>query len=407
MVETLLIRLERDRPAVREWLLLNDQGQPGQAPQAGVPGSDVLTEARRVIVLVPGTDIYLDQARVPGRNRQRLLRAIPYALEEKLAADVERLHFALATPQDDNIHPVAVVGRSRMDAWQAMLRELGVVAEQWIPEQLALPLFDQAWSVLVDGDFAVVRTGPYSGFVIECDTLPAMLELMREPAAEAESEPESRQVQLYGSTVIDLQDFEVEMVDPDVPTLEILARGWQQGPVINLLQEAYSRKAEWSRLLRPWIATAALLLVALLLGGVSTGVDYYHLSRQQQQLTADIDALYRKAFPDARRVVNPRAQMEQKLKQLERTAGGGGPEFLKLIGEAASVIRAAKGVEVQGASYRVGRLDLELEAESLQILDQLKQNLDASGHMTAEIQSATTKGGKKVTSRMRIVGAGL
>jgi general secretion pathway protein L len=401
MVDTLLIRLEKERPAVREWLLLSDQATSGQMPQAGVPGSDVLAEARRVVVLVPGTDVYLDEARVPGRNRQRLLRAIPYALEEKLATDVEQLHFALGAPQDDNAHPVAAVERSRMDEWQNLLREQGVVADQWIPEQLALPLVEGQWSVLVDGDRALVRTGPYSGFVIEVDTLPVLLELMREP----ETAPEL--VQLYGATVMDLQDLDVEMVDADAQPLEILARGWQQGPVINLLQDAYSRKEEWSRLLRPWKATAALLLVALILGAVTTGVNYSRLSSRQQQLSADIEALYRKTFPQARKVVNPRAQMEQKLKQLERSASGGGPEFLKLIGEAAGVIRAAKGIEVQGASYRVGRLDLELEAESLQILDQLKQSLDASGHMKAEIQSATTQAGKKVTSRLRIVGAGL
>lgn len=401
MVDTLLIRLERERPAVRDWLLLTDQESSGQKSQTGAPGSDVLAEARRVVVLVPGTDVYLDEASVPGRNRQRLLRAIPYALEERLVTEVEQLHFALAASQQDNVHPVAVVERSRMDEWQAMLREQGIMADQWIPEQLALPLVENQWSVLLDGDCAVVRTGAYAGFVLETDTLPVLLELMREPEALPE------RVQLFGSTVLDLQGLDVAMVDPDAPSLEVLARGWQQGPVINLLQDAYSRKEEWSRLLRPWKATAALLLTALLLGALTTGVNYYRLSAQQAQLAADIEALYRKSFPEARRVVNPRAQMEQKLKELERSASGDGPEFLKLIGEAAGVIRAAEGVEVQGASYRVGRLDLELEAESLQILDQLKQSLDASGHMKAEIQSATTQGGKKVSSRMRIEGAGL
>jgi type II secretory pathway component PulL len=69
-------------------------------------------------------------------------------------------------------------------------------------------------------------------------------------------------------------------------------------------------------------------------------------------------------------------------------------------------LRATQGVSIEGASYRDGRLDLDLQADNLQILDQLKQSLAASGRMQAEIQSATTEAGQKVKSRLRIQGVG-
>jgi general secretion pathway protein L len=347
------------------------------------------------VVLVPGAEVTLAEARVPGRNRQRLLRAIPYALEEQLATDVEELHFALGPVGEGDQYPVAVVERSNMDAWAVLLRENGIQAEQLIPETLALPS-DAGWSLMVDGETVLVRSGDYGGFAVDIDNLPVLFSLFQAK----QQAPETARV--FGSTVLDLETVDVEFVDERVQPLEVLARGWAQAPGINLLQGAYSRREEWGRLLRPWKASAALLLAGFILVGVSTGLNYFHLSQQREQLSAEIEAVYRKAFPQARRIVNPRAQMEQKLNQFRRQAGRANTDFLAMFVETAGVVRVTEGIKVRGASYRNGRLDLDLQADNLQILDGLKQSLVSSGLLSAEIQSASTEADQKVKSRMRV-----
>jgi general secretion pathway protein L len=395
MAETLLIRLTAGTPGFRDWVLVDEQGQ-GKGPvQTGVPDVGIINGVRRVVVLVPGGEVSLAEARVPGRNRQRVLRAIPYALEEQLATDVEELHFALGPVTDGDRYPVAVVERSNMDAWAALLRENAIQAEQWIPETLALPS-DAGWSLMVDGETVLVRSGDYAGFAADTDNLPVLFSLFQAK----QQAPETARV--FGSTRLDLELVEVECVDERVQPLEVLARGWAQGPGINLLQGAYSRREEWGRLLRPWKASAALLLAGFILVGISTGLNYFHLSQQRQQLKAEIEDVYRKAFPQAKRIVNPRAQMEQKLKQLRRQAGGGNTDFLAMFAETAGVVRTTEGINVRGASYRSGRLDLDLQADNLQILDNLKQALVSSGMMSAEIQSVSTEADQKVKSRMRV-----
>jgi general secretion pathway protein L len=395
MAETLLIRLAAGRRGFRDWLLVDEQGQ-GKGPvQTGIPDVGIITAVRRVVVLVPGSEVTLAEARVPGRNRQRVLRAIPYALEEHLAADVEALHFALGPATDGDQYPVAVVDRFNMDAWTELLRENGIQAEQMIPETLALPT-GADWNLMAEGDDVLVRSGDYAGFALDTDNLPVLFSLFQAK----ERAPESAQV--FGSTVLDLEAVDIEFVDDRAQPLEVLARGWSQAPGINLLQGDYSRREEWGRLLRPWKASAALLLAGLILVGVSTGLNYFQLSQQREQLAAEIEEVYRKAFPQARRIVNPRAQMEQKLNQLRRQAGGGNTDFMAMFAETAGVVRVTEGIRVNGASYRNGRLDLDLQADSLQILDTLKQSLVSSGLMTAEIQSATTEANQTVKSRMRV-----
>lgn len=395
MAETLLIRLAAGTRGFRDWVLVDEQGQGKSPVQTGAPDVGIINGVRRVVVLVPGAEVSVAEARVPGRNRQRLLRAIPYALEEQLATDVEELHFALGPASEEGQYPVAVVERESMDAWTALLREYGIQAEQLIPETLALPS-DVGWSLMVDGETVLVRSGDYAGFAVDTDNLPVLLSLFQAK----QQAPETARV--FGSTILDLGAVDVEFIDERVQPLEVLARGWAQTPGINLLQGAYSRREEWGRLLRPWKASAALLLAGVILAGVLTGLNYFHLSQQSEQLSAEIEDVFRKAFPRAKRIVNPRAQMEQKLKQLRHQAGGGNTDFLAMFAETASVVRATKGINVNGASYRNGRLDLELQADSLQILDSLKQSLVSSGSMSAEIQSASTEADQKVKSRMRV-----
>jgi len=398
MADTLLIRLAPAQQGIRDWLLIDADGQIKTPAQQGTPVAAVVAGARRVVVLVPGEDVVLLETRIPGRNRQRLLRVIPFALEEQLAGDVDDLHFAPGEALGDDRYAVAVVERQQMDAWAEQLRDAGISAHQWVPETLAVPRVEAGWGVLPEDERVLVRSGDFSGFGGEADSLPVMVSLL------AGSDRLPEKACLFGAAALDIVGIQVERDDSQLQTLDILARGWSQGPVIDLLQGAYSRREEWGRLLRPWKATAVLFVAAVLVAGVTTGVNYYRLAEEQVKLSVDIEALYKQTFPSARRIVNPRAQMEQQLKQLQRRAGGGDSDFMSMFAETADVVRTAKGITIQGASYRDGRLDLDLQADDLQLLDSLKQALVKSGRMQAEIQSATTEANQKVKSRIRIEG---
>ncbi|MGB5538851.1 MAG: type II secretion system protein GspL, partial [Gammaproteobacteria bacterium] len=174
---------------------------------------------------------------------------------------------------------------------------------------------------------------------------------------------------------------------------------------INLLQGAYSRSGDWSRVWKPWRATAALLLSGILISLLAMGVDYYRLSGESEQLQAQIEQTFRTAMPGTQRVVNPRVQMQQQLDRLQRS-GNAGADFLALLGKTGSVLKDVQGVELDGISFRAGRLDLDLKIPNLQSLDQLKQALAGSGGLEVEIQSATTGDDQRVQSRLRIQGTG-
>ena len=378
------------------WLRVDGAGAVDGAIGAGSLAEAAAQAAgRRVLLLVPATEVLLTRARVPSRNRQRVLKAVPYALEEQLAGNLDDLHFALGAPQGEE-HPVAVVARARMEAWLADCAAAGMQPDAIMPDLLALPLVGGHWTLRLAAGSAAVRTGPLDGFGCEQANLAQLLRLWRDG--------EVAPLQVLGEAAPALADagFEIQpRVDRD-PLLDMAATLSADLP-LNLLQGRYSRREQLSRLWQPWRATAALLVAGLVLGGGYLGADYYRLGQEQAQLQAASAELFRQAMPGAR-LVNPRAQLQQRLTALERGAGGGQADFLALLQQAGPVLRGTGGLELQGANFRDGTLDLELTVSNLQVLDQLKQQLAQAGGLVAEIQSATADGDQRVKSRLRIAG---
>ena len=399
MRNTLLIQLADSTSDRARWVTFDGAGAAPAGVQEGVL-AEVAGQApgRRVLVLVPTTEVLLTQAHVPSHKRQRVLKAVPFALEEQLAGEIDDLHFALGSASGED-HPVAVVANDRMDAWLASCAEAGLQPDALLPDALALPLIDGHWTLQVRGGIAAVRSGPLQGFGCEADNLVTLLRLWDEAAVPA--------LRVLGNVPSQLasEDFVLDPVETR-DSLLLMAEALADGVPINLLQGRYSRSEQLSRLWKPWRATAALLVAGLVLASVYSGVNYYRMGQLQQQLAAEIEAVFRRALPDVRKLVNPRAQLQQRLDALQRGQGGGEVDFMALLAKAGPALRGSGGVEVQGANYRDGQLDLELTVESLQLLDQLKQQLSQQAGLAAEIQSATADADRKVKSRIRISGVG-
>jgi len=402
MRNTLLIRVGQGEDGSCEWLPLDDAGQPvGRVRSGDLDAAAAEANGLRVVVLVPGIDCLLTQATIPGRNRQKLLRAVPYALEEQLIEDVENSHFSLGPALPGGGYPVVVIATRRIDAILDACRSAGLDVYQLVPDLLAVPCTGDAVCVLIDGDMALVRTGAYSGFVVETENLGLLLAGQEQPE-DSPARPVSIQMPV-GAVLPDLgTEAAAEITRYEGSALMLFAQGLGIG-LIDLLQGPYSRNQELGKLWRPWRATAALLLAGVLLSNIVTGVDYFRLRGERDDLTARMQAVFMESFPGTKRVVDPRVQMQQQLEQLQRQAGSSA-RFLVLLARSADVLRTAKDIEISGASYRAGRLDVDLTAANLQVLDQLKQSLSAHG-LAVEIQSAAADAGQRVKGRLRIQGS--
>ena len=177
-----------------QWAVADDRGSLVSDPAAGtLAEASAAVEGRRSTLVVPGNDVLLAEALVPGGSQARAMQAIPFALEEQLADDVEKLHFALGSKDRDDNYPVAIIDRSTMDTVSEQCQEAGLRPTSIVPETLALPMleavdFDEvSWTALLDEDQAVIRLNGHKGFATDTSVASFMLEGAKGDLAEDSS----------------------------------------------------------------------------------------------------------------------------------------------------------------------------------------------------------------------------
>jgi general secretion pathway protein L len=364
-----------------------------------------LAKGRRVLALIPATEALITQVTIPTRNRQRLSQAIPYALETELTQDVEQLHFAVGPSQEDNATPVIVVSRVRIEKWLNALDSHGIEPMGLYLDLLCLPLNPKSWSLLVDQDQLLVHNGPNQGFCADRENGAGLLQIALQQAAE--SAPQKLTIYQLADQAPELPpEIESEFValESQESLVALLAQQLNEKDQINLLQSDYKKVDKFTLQWKRWLPAAVLAGVVLLFSLTLNLLDYYHYKQQNQNLKQQIEQVFRQAFPDIKRVVDPKVQMEQQLKVMRGGQRGNAAQFAALFIPAASVIKSSPATKLENISFRDGQLDLQLTIKELQALEKLKRTIEEKS-LKVEIRTANASG-NQVTSHLRISGRG-
>lgn len=359
-------------------------------------------------VLVPGTRVLLTQAHIPTRNPRALRRALPYALEDQLADDVETLHFVPGARHVDGSLTVAVVAHTHMTAWLDAVRKAGMEPDQVVPETALLPTEAGAWVLWLEGDEGWLSTGEGMGFTMERDNAAFLLRRRLQEAPEdgrpkqlkllrhGPARPEDDALRALGDT----DALTVQVVETSSSLLEHLIAHWPSRPPLNLLCGPYSPKDSLDHLWRPWRLAAGVLLAWVVIQFVGLGWNLQSLRAEQAALEERMVEVYQQTFPGGR-IVDPRRQMETALRGLSSGPDGIHSDLQDLLAQAAPALADAEGLSIQGLRYQAGRLDLDLHLADLQGLDRLKQQLEQKAGWSVDIQSASARD-DRVESRILI-----
>ena len=97
MAEFLVIRIGETAEHAADWIAVDSSGARRSQPVSG-PLLEAINDVgdRKVIVLVPSAEVLTTSVDIPVKGGAKLQAALPFALEEDLAEDVENLHFAVA-----------------------------------------------------------------------------------------------------------------------------------------------------------------------------------------------------------------------------------------------------------------------------------------------------------------------
>lgn len=330
-----------------------------------------------IVLAVPGENVFLTHASVVARSRQRLLQAVPFALEDRLLDNVSELHFALGEALDDQV-PVAVTRQSDARAWVTPFQSAGLRLDAVVPDVLLLPWEPGSVTVAQDGDRVLVRTGEHDGFVCDVQNLGFLLERL--------DVPDGCPVRVWGGETEGLPlRFRITR-EGDETALELIGR-CESLPGVDLLQGDLEAGGVTGSATRVWRMTAAAAGLWLVLSFAYAITDYSMLSSQSDALSRDIESVFRETFPEGQRMVNPRVQMERALASL--SGAGSGTGLMALLEWVTPVVARTPGLVPAALDYRDGQLDLDLRAGELPTLEAFRQGLETDGRFQVELQSAT------------------
>ena len=384
-----------------QWAVADDRGSLVSDPAAGtLAEASAAVEGRRSTLVVPGNDVLLAEALVPGGSQARALQAIPFALEEQLADDVEKLHFALGSKDRDDNYPVAIIDRSTMDTISEQCQEAGLRPTSIVPETLALPMleaidFDEvSWTALLDEDQAVIRLNGYKGFATDTSVASFMLEGAKGDLAEDASplltiyttDPETNLV-VPGGVDTELRDCESR--------LALYAEGLASEPNINLLQGSYNPKTQFDKTWKPWRWTAALAAVLVGTLFASKWFDYRALKAEESYLDGEIATAFESALPGVR-MQRPRRQIQDAL---SGNGTGNVSNFTNQLAEIAASLSTQPQTKVRTIGFRNGSFDLDLNTDAVPTMDALKSELSKRGALELTLRSSNRE---KDTVRARV-----
>ncbi|WP_239987335.1 type II secretion system protein GspL [Sphingosinithalassobacter portus] len=195
-------------------------------------------------LLVPAESVRMLAVDLPLASPAKRREALPFAIEDRIADPLDKVHLALGESVGDKRYLVGVVRREVMERWVAIAHEHGLGHAAMVPDALALPPVSPGeWWIDIDDGRAVVRTDE-GGFACPVGLLGAAWEAARRPAIVHSGEPIPEAMQPVRQGTIDREAMVAQ-----------LAR-----PALDLRQGAFARGGAGGRF---WRRAALILAIGV------------------------------------------------------------------------------------------------------------------------------------------------
>ena len=399
-----------DTAAAAPTMQSQDQGQELAAgqPRAGL----------RSILVVPAECLLRTAVAVPARGRRQIEQAVPYLVEEYLAEDVEGLHLALGSRQEDGRIPVGVIDPDRMQGWLDELQAVGIeiaaahgATEGLLGSSADLDILvdaDTAWmgsrsgeGVAIDRSLLLQVSSQWVGRSAGAETTDATTIRIRIPAGDS-----ALDLAQLDSLLGQIRPISIERSEYPGSSRQQLALALDTLPGVDLLQGRFA--SAQGRSTHPWYRWRLVAGLAAGLLVLQMGLDVARTSWLEQRavtLREDSVALFQEIYPDRTRVPDPRRELEALLDG----GGASGAAFLELLGASAMRISALEDgpLQLRSLSFNAqrGDLALDLNASGIGSVDRFKDGMEAQGYpvvIDSAVQEAQT-----VRARLRIRAGGV
>lgn len=325
------------------YALVGDGGnlqQQGASPLGNL--SDMVSAARRVVLLLAASDVTLLRVKAPPLSAAKLKAALPALVEEQVLGDPADCVLAAGAEDADGMRTVAVAQRAWLEVLAKALLAQGAHAISLLPSQLCLPFQPGAVSAaLALGDAGyelTMRQSQTEGLGLALPAQPqAALQTVRAIAGD-------QPVTLYLPPSLTGQFAALAAADPHLTLADDHWAHWVAASRSAGLDLAPSLGAAGvsSRAWERWRWPLRLAIAALLVNVAGLNIEWLRLKREADAVRLSMTQVFKAAYPKESVILDPAAQMRRNI-ALAKADGGqpGADEFTPLsaaFGEALAVL---------------------------------------------------------------------
>jgi general secretion pathway protein L len=381
----------------RPFALVSEDGtilQQGRQSLASL--KNLATNARQVSLLLAASDVTLASVKVPPMAANKLKAALPNLVEDKLLTDPAELIFLSEQPVD-GVCTIAVVDRSWMELLHTQCQILGARKLTAHTLSMAMRFSSDAASVILEPEAHVLELAlringqAGAGLALEYDrsnesptsAAHQVLQTLSLLAPET-----SINVSLSGDLLV---SYEQAAADDSVFSQQFHFHeiDWKTRldglsvSSLNLMSSvshANQTSFDWAK----WRWPLGLAASALIINLIGLNFQWLSMKREARGLNESLTQTYRNTFPKESVILDPIAQMEQKIDLSRKLAGQSTEDdFLVLAAQFGQVwdtvvAGTEPGPSVVSMEYREHKLFVKIKSISLLPIEQFKTSL--KGH---------------------------
>jgi len=358
----------------------------GAAPLSEL--AEAVGKAQRVVLLLAASDVSLLRVKVPPMSAARLKTALPNLVEDRLMSDPAECVVA-AGAAFEGLRTVAVVNRAWLEILSKTVTAFGAHSVAALPAQLCLP-------PRPDGVVAVVaEEGADIELTLRLSEQEGIgLPIMPDSAATAATDvlkalcavvPEAPITVYVPQAAVPIFRDALDALPALEQRVTLGADNWPrwiagaERPSLDLMSwlgAGSGSQLNW----RPWRWPLVLAATVLALNAIGLNIDWWRMKREANGLREALVQTYKSAFPKETVIIDPVAQMKQKIAAAQNQSGQLAPDDFAALaanfGEAwAAVGQTRKVPGIAALEYRERSLLVRLKPDADAPLEQVKAAL--------------------------------
>ncbi len=286
--------------------------------------SGAIAVAKRIVLIVSASDTTLLRIQVPPLSPAKLKAALPNLVEEQLIGDPAG-NLIVAGKATGNLLSIAVMLRAKIESLFKQLNAKGAQHIKAVPAQLCLPSHPDCVYAAIneqqDNIELTIKLSEHEGMGLTLDAEPeAVISSLctLAPAGKIELYVPQSSVQRY-ENIVSSGDSATARINVSADNWSHWIAGAESASIDLMSGMRNLRNASMDY--RAWRWPVVLTALVMLINIAALNMDWWNMKREADMLRVSMFQTYKTAYPDETVIIDPIAQMQQKIAIAKRNSG--------------------------------------------------------------------------------------